>query len=88
MQGLPKYKCNKVVEAVKILNFGQDDEGKRHIIADRPNIPPFPISLHYWNKHMPQIGGYYVRYEDGYESFSPAKSFEDGYSEIVKYEGV
>jgi hypothetical protein len=30
----------------------------------------------------PQIGGYYVLYEDGYESFSPADAFESGYSLI------
>jgi len=26
------------------------------------------------------LGGYYVRYEDGYESWSPAKAFEEGYA--------
>ena len=25
-------------------------------------------------------GGYYVRYPDGYESWSPAEAFEDGYT--------
>ena len=28
------------------------------------------------------VGGYYVRYEDGYESWSPAKAFEEGYTRI------
>jgi hypothetical protein len=28
------------------------------------------------------IGGYFVRYEDGYESWSPAKVFEEGYTRI------
>ena len=28
----------------------------------------------------PHVGGYYVLYEDGYESFSPAKAFEEGYT--------
>jgi hypothetical protein len=32
-------------------------------------------------KHAPQVGGYYVRYPDGYESWSPAKAFEEGYTE-------
>lgn len=27
-------------------------------------------------------GGYYVRYEDGFESWSPARAFEDGYTRI------
>ena len=30
-------------------------------------------------KHKPHAGGYYVVYDDGYKSFSPAKAFEEGY---------
>lgn len=33
-------------------------------------------------KHNPQIGWYYVVYEDGYVSFSPAGAFEGGYTKI------
>jgi hypothetical protein len=28
------------------------------------------------------IGGYYVVYEDGYKSFSPASAFENGYTRL------
>ena len=28
------------------------------------------------------LGGYYVRYADGFESWSPAKAFEEGYARI------
>ncbi|MCK9988658.1 MAG: hypothetical protein AzoDbin1_05130 [Azoarcus sp.] len=28
------------------------------------------------------VGGYYVVYEDGYKSFSPAIAFESGYTRI------
>ena len=41
----------------------------------------FPVSHAYLRKHKPKIGGYYVVYEDGYESYSPAKAFEGGYQE-------
>ena len=27
-----------------------------------------------------EAGGYYVRYPDGYESWSPAEAFEEGYT--------
>ena len=33
----------------------------------------------YMAKHDPQIGGYYVKYKDNYESFSPSQAFEEGY---------
>lgn len=42
----------------------------------------FPVSAAYIGKHNPRPGGYYVRYLDGYESFSPAGAFEAGYSLI------
>ena len=39
-------------------------------------------------KHNPQSGGYYVRYEDGYESYSPAEAFESGYTPIEEEEAT
>jgi hypothetical protein len=41
------------------------------------------VSDAYYKKHEPFIGGYYVRYENGYESFSPAEAFEDGYAKVA-----
>jgi hypothetical protein len=40
------------------------------------------VGVDYVQKHDPKPGGYYVRYEDGYESFSPAAAFESGYTRI------
>jgi hypothetical protein len=37
------------------------------------------VNLAYVRKHDPQVGGYYVQYDDGYESWSPAEAFEAGY---------
>lgn len=41
------------------------------------------VSDVYYKKHEPFIGGYFVRYENGYESFSPSDVFEGGYSKIA-----
>lgn len=80
---LPRWKCHKEVEAVKI-------EGSRDL-GDKVALIWFPgpnqnaeiiVSLEYINRHKPQAGGYYVRYDDGYESYSPAKAFEEGYTRI------
>ena len=43
---------------------------------------PFRVDWEYMHKHKPEVGGYYVVYEDGYKSFSPAKAFEDGYAAV------
>lgn len=77
---LPQYKCHKVVRAGKIEDIavygdGSADfllEGGAYAKADRAFV----------EKHTPTPGGYYVVYEDGYASFSPAKAFEDGYMKV------
>jgi hypothetical protein len=43
---------------------------------------PFTVDADYMQKHKPEVGGYYVVYDDGYKSFSPAKAFEDGYTRL------
>lgn len=40
------------------------------------------IEPEYLVKHKPQVGGYYVVYDDGYKSFSPAETFEGGYTRL------
>ena len=34
------------------------------------------------NRAILAVGGYYVVYEDGYKSFSPAGAFESGYTPL------
>ena len=43
---------------------------------------PFNVTQEYLDRHQPQVGGYYVIYKEGYQSYSPAKAFEDGYTRI------
>jgi len=40
------------------------------------------VSRDWMLKHNPTPGGYYVVYNDGYASFSPAEAFETGYELI------
>ncbi len=78
---IPKWKCHKEVEAFKITTItffdkeavALDGEGGLRVIVDDA----------YAQKHKPMPGGYYVRYADGYESFSPPDAFESGYTKIA-----
>ncbi|WP_072095023.1 hypothetical protein [Enterobacter cloacae] len=92
-QQMPRYQCHKKVWALKIELVDHkpnpDHTGKTgassygaiiHPVDKR--YPSFDVSPDYVCKHRPQDGGYYVVYEDGYESFSPANAFEAGYSAI------
>lgn len=77
---LPKYKCHKEVRAAKVLSVRTDSL----VVEIKDHVGIVPVDSDYLNKHKPEIGGYYVQYEDGYESWSPAKAFESGYSYLME----
>lgn len=85
-QKLPRWKSHKEVEAFKIAKVLWN-----HPIAESVTAAVLEGGRGLWvrveeayiKKHNPQIGGYYVRYADGYESFSPAEAFEEGYVPLV-----
>ena len=87
---LPKYKCHKEVRAAKITQVIVHDPppgakcegGFLFYDQGRDLAGTIEVSAEYLDKHKPEIGGYYVLYEDGYESYSPAKAFEGGYTLI------
>jgi hypothetical protein len=69
------------VQAGKINKIDINNEGDYILeLGDEKDI--VVVNDYYMHQHRPQTGGYYVVYEDGYESFSPAKAFEKGYVEI------
>lgn len=83
---LPVYQCHKRVTALKIggiIPGAEDtvmDGGSWTIIPADERYPEIEVSHEFVTKHKPEAGGYYVIYEDGYTSFSPAAAFESGYS--------
>jgi len=82
---MPRYRCHKVVWALKIAELKYDGHGENGSAVITPveqGYAPFPIDAAYVQKHKPQPGGYYVVYEDGYKSFSPGQAFVEGYARI------
>jgi hypothetical protein len=72
---LQKYKCHKEVEAAEILRISLGGE-----LGFKDG---FKLMSREWlDKHNPAVGGYYVVYTDGYESYSPKKVFEEGYTKV------
>lgn len=62
------------------------DEGPLH---DFPGAAPAEITYErvmvgreWLARHNPRAGGYFVQYEDGYQSYSPAEAFRNGYTEL------
>lgn len=74
-----------IEEIEAILNgpegAGENMAGAIITPADQ-GFAPFGVPKSYVDKHNPEAGGYYVVYDDGYKSFSPAKAFEDGYTRL------
>ena len=85
---LPQYQSHKKVRALKIALIedptqpDEDSNGSRLIIPEEEGYLPFIVDHEYMKKHRPEVGGYFVEYEDGYVSYSPAEPFESGYTKI------
>lgn len=81
---LPTYRCHKLVKAARITAIAEIENAARSgvtaTLSDGCGEVILPES--YVQKHRPYVGGYYVIYDDGYKSFSPAKAFEEGYALI------
>ena len=81
MYNLPKYKSHKVVGAAKIAEInGPFEDSCIHLHFEDKSIAPIRLPINdYYTKHKPKAGGYFIEYEDGYISWSPADVFESGY---------
>jgi len=78
---MPKYKCHKEVRAAKITGYAEFNSKNRTAVLFFGDIGGrAEVTAAWMEKHKPEEGGYFVIYEDGYTSFSPAEAFEGGYS--------
>ena len=88
MVAMPRYQCHKKVWALKIKKIqvhGRDEtysDAGATITPEEEGYGDFEVSYAWVYKHQPKVGGYYICYEDGYASFSPAGPFEEGYTRI------
>jgi hypothetical protein len=92
---MPRYKCHKEVWALKIKEVppAETIEALRrysHITGSKTVLVRFEdagyaattLPIEMFARYIPVKGDYYVVYDDGYKSFSPAKAFEEGYTRI------
>jgi len=73
------YNCVKTVKAAKIFRVDVDTGEVLTVTDDRSRLTVFRVGKEWIDKHQPKVGGYFVEYEDGYRSYSPADAFEKGY---------
>lgn len=87
-QEMPRYICHKQVWAIKIKAIEKDPNREGfYIVPEDKGYGFIYIDEDYAYKHKPELGGYYVVYQDGYKSYSPAKAFEDGYTKETNHIG-
>jgi hypothetical protein len=70
-------------DGARLLHFEDKEyasDGTKRLHFEDKEYASIPVSREYVQKHNPQPGGYYVVYEDGYKSFSPAEAFEGCYT--------
>lgn len=79
---LPRYQCTKQVRGVKIKAMEIHKDGSATIIPE--NYPMLATKAGWASRfHGDDTDtGYFVVYEDGYQSWSPTKAFEEGYHRI------
>lgn len=77
---MPRYKCHKVVRAAKIVGVISRNDVGGWTLKLEGRRPAVTVTDAWYAKHAPLVGGYYVVYKGGYESFSPADAFEEGYT--------
>lgn len=92
-QLLPQWQSHKKVWADKITGlavrgFGEqecpDDTFERWILAGGAIVKVSQELRRRPPQGTDPVGGYYVLYEDGFESWSPAEAFEKGYDRLVE----
>lgn len=75
---LQRWKCHKEVRAGRIVEIR--DAGKTWVLGNGAKVEVSPELASRVKGLI--LSGYYVLYEDGYESWSPARAFETGYTKI------
>jgi len=80
LKTMQKYVSHKEVKGFKIEQIKRLPEGAALLMPDMRAEDGVEVNAAYVEKHKPAVDGYYVRYIDGYESWSPAGAFEEGYT--------
>lgn len=79
---MPRYRSNKEVWGLKIAAVIYEPDGCELHFEEREGVPPMRMSEYYAARHSPKAGGYWVRHQDGSQSWSPAEEFESDYARV------
>lgn len=87
---MPRYTSHKEVHALQIGMETLEilpDGGARLTFMDQ-RFAPLVVGKEVISRYLPRPGDYLVVYADGYQSISPQKAFEEGYSQEPSVEAL
>lgn len=79
---LPQYRSHRVVQAAKIEEIRALETPHQYELVFADGQGKAKVTGEWISNRGAEEGGYYVLYEDGYESWSPAEAFEEGYTPL------
>lgn len=80
----PRYQSHKRVWALKIgEGIKVNPDGSAVLPIADSGYAPITVEKGVISRYVPMPGDYYVVYDDGYKSISPAKAFEEGYVRVI-----
>ena len=86
---MPRYQSHKKIWGLKIkevtyyrIEPRSETDGSGMLSFVEKEYSDRKVSPDYMRKHKPKANGYFVVYEGGYESWSPADVFEAGNTRI------
>lgn len=83
MKEFPQYKCSKIVGGLKITRIEEYSDSRSILYFDEDEgYDPYTVTNEWVAGKKAVVGGYLVKYDDGYLSFSPQVQFENGYTRI------
>lgn len=79
---MPKYQCHKKVWALKIAAIEIQEDKSAKIAPSDKGFATVTTRAGFPFHGSENDLGYFVVYEDGYQSWSPTRAFEEGYTRI------
>jgi hypothetical protein len=80
---MPRYRSHKEVHALKIATVELNDvRNVATIYFAEEGYAPKEVDPVMFARYFPERGDYLVVYPDGYQSISPRKAFEEGYTRL------
>lgn len=82
---LPRFSCHKVVRAARVTGIRRDEaDGHTTTLEFGDMGLEWPVTHDFVKRHDPHVGGFFVVYDDGHQSFSPARAFLAGYEALPR----